>query len=80
MNGAEGFPNPNNETLQPNTTIEGTPKPVQPFFVIAVNHKSVATETKSVVAHKWAWWLYNPCCLGAPNASEQRTNSAVAHK
>ena len=22
--------------------------------------------TKSVVAHKWAWWLHHPCRLGAP--------------
>ena len=43
MNGAQGFPNPNNETLQLCTTIEGTHKPVQPFFVIALDHKNVAT-------------------------------------
>ena len=23
-------------------------------------------ETKSAVAHKWAHWLHNPCCVGGP--------------
>ena len=49
MNGAQGFPNPNNETLQPNTTIEGTHKRVQPFFVIAMKHKRRVTARSYVV-------------------------------
>ena len=49
MNGAQGFPNPNNETVQPDMTIKGTHKPVRPSFVIAVNHKSVATAPSHVV-------------------------------
>ena len=38
-----------NETLQPDTTIGGTHKLMQPFFVITVNHKSVATAPSHVV-------------------------------
>ena len=49
MNGAQGFPNPDNETLQPDTTIEGTHNLVQPFFVITINHKSVVTAPSYVV-------------------------------
>ena len=43
MKGAQGFRDPNDETLQPDTAIEGTHKLVQPSFVIAINHKIVAT-------------------------------------
>ena len=34
---------------------------------------------KSQVAHKWAGWLHNPCCLGAPYSSKQGTESEMAH-
>ena len=32
--------------------------------------------TKTEVAHKWAWWLQNPCQLGAPTASKRETNES----
>ena len=48
-NGAQGFPNPNNETLQPDMTIKGTHKPMQPLFVIAIDHKNVETAPNHVV-------------------------------
>ena len=48
MNGAQGFLNLNNETLQPDTPIKGTRKPVQPLIAIAINHKSVATAPSHV--------------------------------
>ena len=35
---------------------------------------------ESKVAHKWARWLHNPCCLGGPPASERGAESEVAHK
>ena len=37
--------------------------------------------TKSEVAHKWAWRLKHPRCMGAvPNASKRGTKSEVAQK
>ena len=67
MNGSQGFPNPNNETLQLDTTIEGTHKLVQPCLAIAVNHKSVATATSPLPSDE------------VPNASQRGTKSEVAH-
>ena len=32
------------------------------------------------MADKWASWLHYPCRLGVPTASEQGTESEVAHK
>ena len=37
----QGFPNQKNETLQPDTTLEDAHKPLQPFFVIAINYNFV---------------------------------------
>ena len=49
MSGAQGFPNPNSEKLQPDTTIQGTHTLVQPFLVIGINHKNVVTAPSHVV-------------------------------
>ena len=35
---------------------------------------------KSVVAHKWARWLHNPCRLEAPTALERGAETEMAHK
>ena len=32
------------------------------------------------MAHKWAGWLHNPCCLRVLGASERGAQSEVAHK
>ena len=53
MSGAWGFPNPHGEKLQPDKTIEGTHKPVQPFLVIGINHKNVAAAAPHV-GHSFA--------------------------
>ena len=49
MNAAQGFPNPNNESLQLDMTIEGIHKPAHPFSVIAINHKNVVRAPNHVV-------------------------------
>ena len=50
-NRAQGFPTPNNETLQLDTTIKGTHKPMQRIVVIAIDHKSVAMVPSLSVSH-----------------------------
>ena len=60
MNGAQGFLNPNNETLRLDTTIEGTHKPMQPSFVIAMNHKRVAWHEAMLSPNCCCWSQIQP--------------------
>ena len=44
----------------------GTPKPPPPPPPL-VDPNPAERGTESEVAHKWARWLHNPCCLGDPH-------------
>ena len=49
-------------------------------YIAPAAGEELERKAESLVAHKWARWLHNPCRLGGPHRFRAGAESEVAHK